>query len=157
MAVQLDTMAQTRLDELRAAEERQREIEENSTTRAVIPLDASKSQKKLIKDKHTRYWATIWTRHQMLTIIVVTLFSTASLFGILYMDTLSGFAPLQMLFDNSMDPGGIVLVGMSASFIHGSVGSSTLFSLLRGGIDVVCLFGPAARKTSGTTSQKVLQ
>jgi hypothetical protein len=114
---QLDTVAQTRLDELRAAKERQREIEATWTTRAVIPLDASKSQKKLIKDKHTRDWATIWTRHQMLTRIVVTLFSTASLFGILYMDTLSEFAPLQMLFDNSMDPGGIVLVGMSASFV----------------------------------------
>ena len=127
---QLDPVAQTRLDELRAAKERRRENEENWTKKAVIPYDATKLQKKLIQEKHKRDWATIWTRHQMSTRIVVTLLLTASLFGILHIDTLSGFfSPLQtLLFDNhgpwwhrlGRDVGLICYMGVSA-VIHFSL------------------------------------
>jgi hypothetical protein len=121
---QLDPVAQTRLDELRAAKQQRRENEEYWTKKAVIPFDATKSQKKLIQDKYTRDWATMWTRHQMSTRIVVTLLLTASLFAILHIDTLSGsFSPLQMLLlDNNgpwwhrlgRDVGVICYMGFSA-------------------------------------------
>jgi hypothetical protein len=83
----LDEESQSRLDELLAARER-RVVGMKAGQKLVMPENATKAQRNLLKTQHKRDWATMWTTHGLVTRIIVVLSLVASLFGLLYMDTI---------------------------------------------------------------------
>ena len=96
----LDPVAQSRLDELRAAKERRRLQDERKEGKPVIPPEATKSQRKLIKAQHKQDWATMWSSHGMITRLIVVQSLMGFLFGVLYTDSLAGITPQKIFFDS---------------------------------------------------------
>ena len=68
--------SRSRLQELRAAREKRLDGQSRAV---IIPEDATKSQRKLIKSKHKKDWATMWTMHSFFTRFFLMSLLSASL------------------------------------------------------------------------------
>jgi hypothetical protein len=82
-----DKDTQTRLHQLRAARECRLDGQKVGR-KAVIPVDATKSQPNIIKEQHKGGWTTALTNHGMFMRAIVVLILVILLFGLLYMDGL---------------------------------------------------------------------